>query len=256
MLPAGQARGQVEANPAEQLRAILRACDDTQRADLMKMLRSEFPTHDIEREWNTSAEVILEALARSEPLTKRMFKGILAEAACKIEVIDKLDGWRDVTPTGGNFAYDFVVERDGVRVTIQAKLQRKSKHEPMAYKIKGRRGHVSGFYVVETQKTRAGNKKTGEKTRPYSFGEFDILAVSMEPATRDWSQFRFTVGNWLLPRLVTPTLMAVLQPVALVPDEDWTDSLPTAIEWWRSGAKKSISVERAARDSGPPADVG
>lgn len=233
----------MQIDPADQLRAILNACDPAQQAGLMKMLRTEFPTHSIEREWNTSAEVVLEALARSDPLTRRMFKGILAEAACKIEVIDRLDGWQDVTPEGGNFAYDFVVEREGFRATVQAKLQRKVKHEPMPFKA--RRGHVSGFYVVETQKTRAGTKG-GNKTRPYSFGEFDILAVSMEPTTRDWSQFRFTVGNWLLPRPDAPNLLAVLQPVSLEPNEDWTDSLATAIEWFRSGQRKTVSIERAA----------
>lgn len=112
----------MSTDAANQIRAILDACTAQQRGDIMKMLRSQYPTHAIEREWNTSAEVVLEALARSDPLTRRMFKGILAEAACKIEVIDKLDGWRDVTPPGGNFAYDFAVQRDGLTVTVQAKL--------------------------------------------------------------------------------------------------------------------------------------
>lgn len=237
-------------DPVSQVRQILDACTPEQLAVIMKALRTEYPTHVMEREWNTSAEVVLEAIARSDPLTKRMFKGILAEAACKIEVIDKLDGWRDVTPPGGNFAYDFAVERGGQTVTVQAKLQRKAKLQPMFYRVKGKRGASSSFYVVETQKTRAGTKRTGQKTRPYSFGEFDILAVSMEPATGDWSQFRFTVGNWLLPRPDAPTLLSVLQPVSLEPNEDWTDSLPTAIEWFASGLRKSISVERAAEGSG------
>lgn len=177
----------MNVDPVSQIRKILDTCTPDQREVVVKLLRTEYRIHQIEREWNTSAEVVLEALARSDPLTKRMFKGILAEAACKIEVIDKLAGWRDVTPPGGNFAYDFVMERDGTTVTIQAKLQRKVKHEPMRFRAKGRGTTMSGFYVVETQKTRSGQTKTGEKTRPYSFGEFDILAVSMEPATSDWS---------------------------------------------------------------------
>jgi hypothetical protein len=100
---------------------------------------------------------------------------------------------------------------------------------------------------VETQKTRAGNRKTtGQKTRPYRFGEFDILAVSMEPATGDWSRFRFTVGNWLLPRKENDELIAVYQPVSRNPNHDWTDSLETAIEWFQSGTRKTISVEDAS----------
>ena len=180
-----------------------------------------------------------------------MFKGILAEAAFKVEVIDKLDGWEDVTPPG-NHAYDFAVRRGEARaIMIQTKLQRKEKHKPLMYRIPGKRGAASGFYVVEVQKTRAGkDATTGEATRPYRFGEFDIIAVSMEPATGDWSQFRYTVGNWLIPRPSTPTLVAVLQPVSLEPNDDWTDSLPTAIEWFTSGRKKTITIEKAAEGSG------
>lgn len=237
--------------PADQIRQILGACTPEQRSELVRLLRTEYRIHQIEREWNTSAEVVLEALARATPLTKRMFKGILAEAACKIEVIDKLVGWQDVTPEGANLPYDFALERGRIRVTVQAKLQRKIKHEPMLYRVKGKRMVAGSFYVVETQKTRAGKKRSttasseDQETRPYRYGEFDILAVSMEPSTGDWSQFRFTVGNWLLPRPTDPRLMAVLQPVSLAPNDDWTDSLATAIEWWQSDRKKIISFATA-----------
>jgi hypothetical protein len=46
-----------------------------------------------------------------------------------------------------------------------------------------------------------------------------------------WSQFRFTVGNWLVPRPSAPDSIAVYQPVSLVPNHDWTDSHSTAIDW-------------------------
>jgi hypothetical protein len=119
------------------------------------------------------------------------------------------------------------------------------------YRLPGKRGSMTSFYVVETQKSRKGiHRTTGETTRPYRFGEFDILAVCMEPATHDWSEFRFTVGNWLLPRPSSPRLIAVYQPVSLTPNDDWTDSLAKAIEWWRSKQKKTISIEKAAEGSG------
>ena len=237
------------ADPIKQVRQILDACTQPQREEIIRLLRTEYRIHRIEQEWNTSAEIVLEALARSSDLTRRMFKGILAEAAFKVEVIDKLNGWEDVTPPG-NHAYDFAIRRGNVTATIQAKLQRKAKHQPLMYRVPGQRGSASAFYVVETQKTRAGNDSSGEATRPYRFGEFDILAVSMEPATNDWTQFRYTVGNWLIPRPTTPSLIAVLQPVSLEPNDDWTDSLHTAIEWFASGNKKTISVQKAAQGSG------
>jgi hypothetical protein len=72
----------------------------------------------------------------------------------------------------------------------------------------------------------------------------------MEPATSDWSQFRFTLCRWLIPRPDEPNLIAIYQPVSLEPNEDWTDSLSTAIQWLESGVKKTISIERAAEGSG------
>lgn len=215
-----------------------------QRAEIIKILRTEYKIHRIEQLWNTSAEIVLEALARSSELTQRMFKGILAEAAFKVEIIDKLTGWKDVTPPG-NHAYDFAVQLGEDRVTIQTKLQRKQSGKSFMYRIPGRRGPASSYFVVETQKSRMGTHRvSGTNTRPYRFGEFDILAVSMEPCTGDWSQFRFTVGSWLLPRSDDPTLMAIYQPVSLTPNGDWTDSLSVAIEWFKSKVKNTIRVEQ------------
>ena len=240
------------ADPIIQIRQILAACTPAQQNEIIKLLRIEYRSHRIEQQWNTSAEIVLEALARSGELTQRMFKGILAEAACKVEIIDKLDGWKDVTPAGMH-PYDFAVERDGLKVTIQTKLQRKEAGKPFMYRVPGKRGRVSAFYVVETQKSRKGaDRVSGANTRPYRFGEFDLLAVCMEPATGDWSQFRFTVGNWLIPRSGDPNLIAVYQPVSLPTSDDWTDSLPEAINWWQSNRKKTLSVEEAE----PTTDLG
>jgi hypothetical protein len=237
-------------DPINQIRQILAACTVQQRGEIIKLLRSEYRTHRIEQDWNTSAEIVLEAIARSGPLTQRMFKGILAEAAFKVEVLDKLDGWHEVTPSGTH-AYDFAIRAGDATVTIQTKLQRKQGGKPFMYRIPGKRASPTPFYVVETQKSRKGtDRASGESTRPYRFGEFDILAVSMEPATSDWSQFRFTVGNWLIPRPGELNLIAIYQPVSLEPNEDWTESLPTAIQWLKSGQSKRISIERAAEGSG------
>jgi hypothetical protein len=238
-------------DPTTQIRQLLDACTPAQRNEIIKLLRTEYRLHRIEQEWNTSAEIVLEAIARSGPLTQRMFKGILAEAAFKVEVLDKLDGWQEVTPPGTH-AFDFAIQSGHERVTIQTKLQRKEAGKPFMYRIPGKRGQASAFYVVETQKSRKGVDRTsGESTRPYRFGEFDILAVSMEPATSDWSQFRFTIGSWLIPRPNDPGLIAVYQPVSIEPNADWTDSLLTAIGWWRRKQNRTISIEKAAEGSGP-----
>lgn len=226
----------------EQIKKLLADCSEADRIEIIRAFRAEYRIHQLERAWNVSAEIVLEALARSSELTKRMFKGIIAEAACKVEVIDKLEGWQDITPPGEH-AYDFKLQRGNESVTIQTKLQRKQGGVPlMANRVKYLGG--SDLFVVETQKSRRGtHKATGQDTRPYRFGEFDILAVAMEPATGDWSQFRFTVERWLVPRPDHPNLLAIYQPVSLTPNYDWTDSLATCLEWWQSSREKTIRVK-------------
>lgn len=235
--------------PLHQIRQIIDGCSETQRIEIVKLLRAEYRTHPIEQRWNTSAEVILEALARSSELTQRMFKEILAEAAFKVEVMDKLAGWQDVTPPGSH-AYDFLLKHGDEQVSVQVKLQRKEAGKSLMYRLPGKPRAASRYYVVETQKSRKGShRKSGASTRPYRFGEFDILAVSMEPVTADWSQFRFTVARWLIPRPEDHTLVAVYQPVSLEPNDDWTDSLLVAIQWWRSKQIRTLSVPIASEGS-------
>ena len=92
---------------------------------------------------------------------------------------------------------------------------------------------------MEVQKTRSG-KKAGKATRPYHFGDFDIIAVSLHTATGDWKRFMFTVGSWLLPRKSDPELIEIFQPVSICPDEYWTDDLGKCIEWFLAREKKRL----------------
>lgn len=223
----------------EAIRRMLESLGPQDRERVLHEIRQVFPIHDLERQWNVSAEVILDAIARSPDITQRGIRGVLAQAACKATVIETLQGWDDTTPDG-NFPYDFRIRRGDQEVTIQVKLQRKVGGQPMhADKAPGLLDPSQ--YVVETQRTRAGaDRSTGESTRPYRFGEFDILAVSMEPCTHDWSQFRFTLGSWLIPRRTDRSLIAIYQPVSLTPNDDWTDRLEQCIDWLNSAVKKTI----------------
>ncbi|HAF14148.1 MAG TPA: hypothetical protein DCK93_20325 [Blastocatellia bacterium] len=211
---------------------LLEACTEQERLEVFQYLRKTIPIHAIEAKLNTQAEVILEAIDRASDLTLRGIRGIIAEAAFLVEVLGKLEGWKDVTPPG-DAAYDFLIEDSISRINIQVKMQRKESGEP---KVR------NGKYVVETQRTRGGkDKATGLPTRPYRFGEFDILAVSMHPSTNDWNTFMYTVGSWLRPRPSAPELIEVYQPIPQAVNEDWTNDLSTCIEWLRSGTKKTIA---------------
>jgi len=99
-------------------------------------------------------------------------------------------------------------------------------------------------YVVETQRTRRGSdKRTGGSTRPYRFGEFDLLAVAMYPSTGEWNTFMYTVADWLLPGRTDPAEILKFQPVATLPNDDWTSDFHTAVGWLRSSLQKKIRLD-------------
>lgn len=223
----------------EQIKQMLQQCSEEQRREIFEYLRAEFPIHPIEAKLNTQAEIILEAIDRASDLTLRGVRGVITEAAFEINIVRQLLGWRDVTPDG-DLPYDFVLE-DGIgQVRVQLKMQRqKDKHPMMANQ--GYTYLPSNEFVVETQRTRGGtDAKTGESTRPYRFGEFDILAVSLHPSTHDWSTFMYTVADWLIPRPENSNLLLKFQPVAQQPNECWTNDFEICVRWFRSGEKKRI----------------
>lgn len=203
------------------------------------MLRVEFPIHRLEAKLNIPAEAILEAIDRASDLTLRGVRGVIAEIAFKINVADKLKGWSS-EELHGDFPYDFLLRDRLGAVRVQVKMQRLKRGVPMMAR-QGYKRLPADMYVVETQRTRGGkDQKTGEDTRPYKFGEFDVLAVSMHPSTQIWSSFMYTVAGWLLPRPENKALMLKFQPVARASNDVWTDRVETCLGWFRSKEKKTI----------------
>jgi hypothetical protein len=228
----------------KKINALLGQCSRDERREMLRVLRQEFPIHDLERKLNTSAEVILEAIDRSSDLTLRGVRGVIAEAAFKEYVVNPMleRGWKDI-PIDGNPAFDFLLETPaGLKVKIQVKMQRQKTQRPMRA-IEANRTLFAGaseMWVVETQKTRGGKDSEGNDTRPYRFGEFDVIAVSLHPSTNNWSQFFYTVANWFIPDPADNSKIFKFQPVAMKPNGDWTDRLENCVEWFQSGMKKTI----------------
>lgn len=223
----------------QQMVEMLEQCTLEQRKEIFERLRKEFKIHPIEVDLNVQAEVILEAIRRSSDLTLRGIRGIIAEASFDMNVASKLVGWTSA-PLAGDPAYDCLLEQGGNKIRIQVKMQRLISHRPMMASEAFRR-LPADMYVVETQRTRGGkDSKTGDATRPYRFGEFDILAVSLHPSTNDWSKFRYTLERWLLPDPTAPDCLLKFQPIPTAPNEDWTDDLTVCIQWFQSLAKKTI----------------
>ena len=232
-----------------QIFSLLKDCSEDERRNVFRTLRQEFPIHMIEQRFNAPAEIILEAIARSPDLTVRGIRGVIADAAFGQYVVPVMIecGWTDVTPPG-NHSYDYKL-RDAVgAVTVQVKMQRQKDHRPMLAS-EGYRSLSSDMYVVETQRTRGGKDPTsGEDTRPYRYGEFDILAVSMHPSTNRWEDFLYTVTDWLLPGSISNRILK-FQPVSKTVNDDWTTDFEEVMRWWRSGRKKNIARSGGANPS-------
>jgi hypothetical protein len=228
------------------IRGLLAQCSVEERAALFRELRAEQRIHEFEAVIGAPAEMILEAVHRAPELTRRMLRGVIADAAFRTFVVPAVapHGWRDVTPVG-NFAYDYILADDMGPVTVQVKLQRSERGAPVV-RNGGRFGFGPEVFMTETQKTRTGTDGDENQTRPYRYGEFDVLAVSMQPSTGSWNRYLYTLGRWLLPGKHEGE-MATLQPVTKAPGEFWTDDFRTAAQWFRAqdGGKRMKFTPKA-----------
>src|SRR4051812_37802637 len=113
----------------EEIDRLLSACNSAQRDEIFRQLRQEFAIHPLEQELHAKAEIILEAICRAGSLTLRMIRGVIAEAAFGVEVVEQLRNWQNI-PISGNPVYDFLLKDRKRAVRVQVKLQRSKKGSP------------------------------------------------------------------------------------------------------------------------------
>ena len=253
----------------EAVSKLIVECSEEDRRALKLHLQRISP-HPLEREWGIGADTILSAISRSSDLTKRGVRGIIAEAVFVNEIMPTVaaSGWYPVN-FSGDHSYDALLKKGQTSARIQVKLQRLEGGTPKLYYPQH---YPNGsLFVVEVQKTRSG-KKVAKKiqmgtesevikegaitvnTRPYSFGDFDILAVNMHPSTGNWREFRYTVASWLLPRAADTTLIEIFQPVASTPNDAWTDDLDTCLKSYELARQFRVLTEllHLKKSSGTP----
>jgi hypothetical protein len=236
-MPAGRPKRRDDAR-VERLLASFQALPPKSKRDLLRRLREENPIHPLEAQLGATAEVILEAIHLAGPLTLRGVRGVMAESAFRVNVVERLSGWVTL-PTPADPPYDFLLDDGEGQIKVQVKLQRSKAGRPMLAS-EGYRHLSPEMYLAETQRTRKGVSSQGEDTRPYRFGEFDILAVAMHPTTGDWQSFMYTVGQWLLPRSEDLHLLLKFQPVPRQANDDWTNDFETCVSWLREGKRRII----------------
>lgn len=221
-------------------------------------LRKRYGIHPYEQVVGASAETILEAIHRAPELTRRMLRGVIADAAFAQEILPTLaeSGWLDVTEKG-NFAYDYKLtdnpDDPTACVTVQVKLQRSEKGQPVI-KSGSRFGLPDLVFMTETQRTRGGTDGENNKTRPYHYGHFDILAVSMQPSGRGWGSYTYTLGRWLVAGKGS-TEIAVMQPVTMAASEFWTPDFNQVVAWFRAqdGNGKRMKIAPLVKTKKQPA---
>lgn len=245
----------------ESVKALIESLAPSELQSLAAYLRSKLPKHPLEDKWGISYELILDAINRAQDITQRGVRGVIAEAVFEASVLPTIRGWKKL-PVAGDLPFDFKVQResDNREITLQVKLQRTEKGVPLTRKSFG-----ADTFIVEVQKTRTGTKRrkkgdaislktaptAPEKTRPYQFGDFDIIAVNMQPSSRDWTRFMYTVGAWLIPRAGDNKLIEIMQPVSGTRSDVWTDNLQESIEWFLSGKRKLVFDVDKARKKKP-----
>lgn len=206
------------SNPFNTLREQIDQCTDAERRILYDYLKAKLRPHRLEQEWGVSAEIILSAISRCSDLTKRGVRGIIAEAVFERET---LWGQSSGSPHPGQApAHENTTANVGLRG-----------QPSLACRHVRSRGPENAWGI---------DLQTNEDTRPYRFGEFDVLAVNMHPSTKDWHKFHFTLSRWLLPRTPEASLIEIFQPVTRSPNSTWTDNIETCLSWLASGEQKRI----------------
>lgn len=229
-----------------EVRALLARMDRAELHSVFDVLRREHKLviHPIEDAWSTTAEAVLEAIYAAPDLTQRGVRGVLAEAIFRTTVVPNIGGWKPID-FEGDLPYDLLMDpQDGREpLKVQVKNQRRERGIP---KVIAKLAASDDFpvYVVETQRTRTG-KRAGDDgqqkaTRPYRFGEFDLLAVCLHPSSGSWEDFIYCPANLLLARPSEPDLLAVMQPIYTDGSHGWTRDFQQA-----AAATYSLAASRA-----------
>lgn len=129
----------------------------------------------LDQQLHLSPLVLIKALSFANPFAIRTIRSVISEYYLYEYLLQQKYNF---LPVHQNDPFDFAVQKNNNQIIkIQLKLQRQQRGTPID--------------KVEVQRARNGFDKNGNKTRPYQFCDFDVLAVCLEPSTKNWTDFVF-----------------------------------------------------------------
>lgn len=216
--------------------------------NVIKRLLEECASEE-QDQWKSHAQTVLAAVRDSHPTQRGLRTAIAAgffENSALPAAIEA--GWTSTSSAHRPDGFRFSIERNGFVARILIGLlqmeagkpvRRISEENAPGYLAQLPKKPASVRIVKSAGKTRNTGTKQSPEARGWLSSDFDILAVSMYPVTRAWSDFRFTLSGRLRPSPSNDASVEQLQPVPPQADGTWTGDLPTCLGWLTADCQDS-----------------
>jgi hypothetical protein len=223
--------------------------------NVIKQLLEECSDEDRDQ-WKSHAQTVLEAVRGSHP-TRRGVRGAIAAAFFESSALPAAlqAGWTPDPRIPRPDPFRCAIEKNGKVARILTGVLQVEAGKPV--RQVSERGDP--IYVAQLPKrpSRVRIVKSADRARPagetlppgergWRMTDFDVLAVSLQPITRHWSDFRYTLSSWLMPSRSHAAFVENLQPVPFETSGSWTSELLTCLEWLsRELADGPVPTDRA-----------
>ena len=211
-----------------------------QAVKLIRQLLEESTDQD-RAQWEGQAQTILRAISTSHP-TRRGVQTAIAAALFEKIILEEVgeNRWTLVPSPSRRNSCIFTVANNGntariLIATLQLESGKPRREQPATEQLyvarlpekPGRRRSANN----ESRTPANSPQQESAARRSYSFDDFDLLAVSMQPVTHAWVDFRYALSRTLAPRRDQPVSIARTQTVPATQSHLWTTDLATCLGW-------------------------
>lgn len=189
-------------------------------------------------QWKSDAQTVLEAVRASHP-TRRGVKSAIAAAFFENSAMPLAlnSGWSLVSAHRKPPSY-FAMEKGGrvARILISVlqvesgkPLRLTSGQSEQAYISQLPRHSVRGRAANIPDRNEKSGSAVSQAEGGWLETDFDVLAVSVQPVTHHWPDFRYALSSSLAASRANPAMLADRQHVSLDPSGGWTSDLLTSL---------------------------